>query len=142
MGLFEGINDPDEMLRLAAKKKQELDAKAEVPQLGSTRSTHEDALIKHRIRRRWLATMHLLGASFGQLAKSLGIQSTTVMRSVDKELPVATRAAQRLSTSMSYEQLSWYTARYRDEIPNGIADRQPIQVAQWLLQFHPYQQGE
>ena len=93
------------------------------------------------VRRRWLCVMHLLGASFSQLGKATQRRAQSINKSIDKELPVAGRAAQRLSISLSYEALSWYTDKFY-EAKTQLMMVTAQQAAQWLRDQQPYIQGE
>ena len=93
------------------------------------------------VRRRWLCVMHLLGASFGQLGRSLQRSAQTIHQSVDKEMPKALRTTSRLSLSLTHEALSWYTDQFYTN-KTHLMTLQPQAAAKWLKENRAYVQGE
>lgn len=82
-------------------------------------------------RRLWMATAHLLGASFRQLGRFHSISPQTVIFYIDRILPVEGRSEQRLQTKLSHEAVS----RYHEEfVKHRALLRQltPREAAEWL----------
>jgi hypothetical protein len=86
-----------------------------------------------RLRRHWLATMHCLGASMGQLSHMEGVRRSSVLQAIDKVLPVEIRSSQRLKTEMGWTELSWYTEKYTVH-KEKLASMEPRQAASVLYE--------
>lgn len=82
--------------------------------------------------RNFRAAAYLLGASFHQIALLHDVASQTVMSSISRILPAATRQSQRLATKLSLEALADYQVAYEHnrEYLNRLT---PRQAAEWLL---------
>lgn len=141
-GIFDDLDDVESMFNRAAEIKRTEEAKQMVPVVTQTGSPHEQMQQQYLVRRRWLASMWLLGASTNKLADIEKVKQPTVIKLLDKELPRGTRGAMRLSQELSFEALRWYTERYQENVGAGLYHKPPLQIAQWLSQSHPYQPGE
>jgi hypothetical protein len=90
------------------------------------------------IRRRWLATAHCLGASYGQLATLERVTRASVAQAINKELPIAIRQSARLRTRINITELVHYWNVYGKH-KDGLSKKSPQHAAQWLLENEPYE---
>ncbi len=82
-------------------------------------------------RRIWFAVGHLLGASFEKLAYPYGISRQTVVSSVNRILPTSVRSSQRISRTVSLEDLSAYQRKFYEN-KELLASMTLIDAAAWL----------
>lgn len=81
----------------------------------------------------WLVAAYLLGASLRQLALLHGVQHPTIAQSINKLMPGPERTMKRLKFTMTFEALSEYHRMYYNNLDTVREIKQPLLVAQWLI---------
>lgn len=94
-------------------------------------------------RPQFIAAAWLAGASWGQLSCMFGVARATLLRSVERVLPVNGRQHQRLSDKISYSHLSLMRDKFLELIksaPEGTRSLPPKVLASVLVAFDPHDQ--
>ena len=89
------------------------------------------------IKRLWLASAWLMGASYRQLGVLHDVTHNTILQSVNKAIPVEDRKGKRLRFSMKPSELVWYREQFQQNVQE-LRDMQPLQAGAWLLSHKPY----
>lgn len=92
------------------------------------------------IRRKTVAALWVLGASYSQLGMLYGVTRPTIRDQVLKEItPTSKRvySATTLKDRMSFDAVSWYREKL-DANQDKVAAWSADQLVNWLLAEHPY----
>lgn len=98
-----------------------------------------DRMQEYALRRHWLTTAWLLGASYRQLALLEGVTAASILQAVNKTISKTERQAKRIAWSLEPTALSWYKDQFYTVVIVLPKIPDPVTVAQYLITNLPFQ---
>lgn len=99
---------------------------------------YEDELANFAVRRLWLASAWLLGASHRQLGTLHGVSHASILQGINKVISSGDRRKARLHQTMTSSALVWYREQFQNNVETLRHMANPLDVAVWMSTNTPY----